>query len=156
MAAGDRDVHFLLVGDGPERPRYEATVRKMGLSGRVHFTGLIEDPVGEGLFAAADIVCQASVWNEAFGLVIAEGMASSRPVVATRVGGIPELVVDGETGYLVDRDDADALADRISQLVDDTQLRESLGRAGRQVCEELFDQRQHASRLIEQYQLLSL
>ena len=92
------------------------------------FSGQVQDPLGEGLYGASDIVCQVSRWEEAFGLTIAEAMASARPVIATRVGGIPELVAHGEYGYLVERGDYADLADKIVLLAEDHQFANRWGR----------------------------
>ena len=93
--------HFLLAGEGKHRNEYMAMARDLGMEEHFTWTGLVHNPVAEGLYAAADVVCQVSRWEEAFGWVIAEAMAAGRPLVATRVGGIPELVTDGENGFLV-------------------------------------------------------
>ena len=98
------NVHFVLAGDGSSRDQYVQLVERLGLADHVTFTGLVQDPMGDGLFDAADIVCQVSRWQEAFGLTIAEAMSAAKPVIGTRVGGIPELICDGQTGYLVDRE----------------------------------------------------
>jgi glycosyltransferase involved in cell wall biosynthesis len=107
--------------------------------------------LAEGVYAAADVVCQASDWEEIFGWVIAEAMASKRPVVATRVGGIPELVQDGETGFLVTRRDASQLAKRILVLLKDNALRERMGLAGRRVVEAKFNLRENVTQLVRLY-----
>jgi len=143
--------HFLIVGDGPCRGDYERIAEELGIAKNVSFLGVVNDPLGEGLYAACDIVCQVSRWEEAFGLTIAEAMASERPVIATRVGGIPELVQDGETGYLVERGDCDALAERILRLAQDANLRESLGQTGRKVCRSEFDLTRNVATLIRHY-----
>ncbi|HXU39900.1 MAG TPA: glycosyltransferase family 4 protein [Blastocatellia bacterium] len=132
-------IHFALVGDGAYRGRYQRQAREMGIGDHVTFTGQVEDPMSEGVYAAADVVCQVSRWEEVFGYVIAEAMSSSRPMVATRVGGIPELVEDGKTGFLVERGDAQAIANRVLKLIDDSELRKRMGRAGREVAVERFD-----------------
>jgi glycosyltransferase involved in cell wall biosynthesis len=75
----------------------------MGLAAHITWTGLVQDPFAEGVYDVADIVCQLSEWEELFGWMIAEAMAYKKPIVATRVGGIPELVEDGVTGFLVER-----------------------------------------------------
>ena len=134
----DPDIHFLLAGDGSELVRYREMARQAGIAHRVTFTGLIDDPVGEGLFAAADVVCQASNWNEAFGLTIAEAMASARPVVGTRVGGIPELVEDGVTGLLVTPRDAPGLAGALAELRQAPERRIAMGQAGLARCAKRF------------------
>jgi glycosyltransferase involved in cell wall biosynthesis len=123
----------------------------MGLANNVTFTGQVEDPMGSGVYAAADIVCQVSRWEEVFGYVIAEAMSCGKPMVATRVGGIPELVEDEKTGFVVERGNAAAIADRILRLVTDPALRGRMGAAGRQAARTKFDLEQNAERVVELY-----
>ncbi len=137
--ASDSRLHLLLAGDGPKRGEYEQLAITSGLSGAVTWTGLVEDPFGEGLFDASDVATQLSRWEEAFGYVIAEAMARGRPVIGTRVGAIPELVVDGTTGFLIDRGDSAAAARAILKLAGDPALAASMGVAARGRAEELFD-----------------
>lgn len=141
-------LHLVLAGDGPQRAEYERLVASNGLSEHVTWTGLVEDPFGEGLFDAADIVTQMSRWEEAFGYVIAEAMATERPVIGTRVGAIPELVVNEETGFVVDRGDSAAAARAIVRLAGDAGLRERMGRAGRARAQELFDLRKNVKQAV--------
>src|SRR5438034_8379072 len=108
----------------------------MGLGEHITWTGLIEDPFVESVYDAADIVCQLSVWEELFGWMIAEAMAFGKPIVATKVGGIPELVDDGITGFLVERGDPVMAAEQLDRLAVDLELRRKLGEAGRKVVSE--------------------
>jgi glycosyltransferase involved in cell wall biosynthesis len=147
----NRNVQFVLVGDGVNRGHYARDAAAMGLSEHITWTGMIDDPFGEGVFLAADVVCQFSRWEEVFGWMIAEGMAHGKPVVATRVGGIPELITDDVNGYLVGRGDAQAMSDRILKLLADSALRERLGAAGREVVARKFDLRQNVGQLITSY-----
>lgn len=124
---------------------------ELGLGERVTWTGLVEDPFRAGVYDAAEVVCQVSRWEEVFGWVIAEAMAYQKPVIATRVGGIPELVKDEETGFLVERGNVQGLAMRISALLDDPERRESMGRAGRTRVDAKFDLRKNVARLLEVY-----
>jgi glycosyltransferase involved in cell wall biosynthesis len=101
----DSNVHFVLVGEGEYRQRFMQHAEELGLRDNITWTGLVEDPFGEGVYDAADVVCQLSAWEELFGWMIAEAMAFGKPIVATRVGGIPELVNDGVSGFLVNRGD---------------------------------------------------
>jgi L-malate glycosyltransferase len=144
-------VHFAFVGDGAHRERYTKQAGEMGIGDHVTFTGQVEDPMSEGVYAAADVVCQVSRWEEVFGYVIAEAMSSGKPMVATRVGGIPELVEDGKTGFVVDRGDAQAIADRILKLIGDPELRDRMGRAGRQAAEAKFDLKRNVERVVRSY-----
>src|SRR5262249_12702678 len=80
-----------------------------------------------------------AVWHEAFGLTIAEAMAAGCPMIGSRVGAIPELVADGETGFLVAPGDSQAIATALERLADDTQLRQRLGAEARARAEREFD-----------------
>jgi glycosyltransferase involved in cell wall biosynthesis len=146
-----RGLHFVLAGDGRCRAAYEAQAHRLGISEHVSFLGLVDDPLAEGLYDAADIVCQVSRWEEVFGWVIAEAMLAGRPVIGTRVGGIPELVVDGTTGFLVARRQPAEIADRILRLANDGGLRAWMGREGAVRCRTLFDLQQNVARLVELY-----
>ncbi len=145
------ETHFVIAGEGAHRDDYIRRAGGMGLGGHITWTGLVRNPFAEGLFAAADVVCQPSRWEEVFGWVITEAMAAGKPVVATRVGGIPEIVGDGETGFLVPRGDSEALAGRILTLLDDPALRMRMGEAGRLKVEEKFDLRKNVAELVGWY-----
>jgi glycosyltransferase involved in cell wall biosynthesis len=149
------DVQFVWVGDGANREQYVNDVAAMGLADRVTFTGMIDDPLGEGVFQAFDVVCQFSRWEEVFGWMIAEAMAHRKPVVATRVGGIPELITDGESGYLVDRGETKSMSGRVMELLDSSELRARMGRAAREKVETKFDLKTKVSQLIDAYCLKS-
>ncbi len=139
VIAANPKVHFVMVGEGVDRLRYTQLATEMGLAGYFTWTGLVDDPFGEGVYDAADIVCQASRWQEAFGQVIAEAMASGKPVIGTRVGGIPEVVEDGVSGFLINKNSPAELADKILVLANDRELQLSMGHAGREICREKFE-----------------
>lgn len=147
----NRNVQFVLVGDGAYREQYMKDAAAMGIEDRVTWTGMVEDPFGEGVFAAADVVCQFSRWEEVFGWMIAEAMAHGKPVVATRVGGIPELITDGESGFLVERGDTAAMSERIVTLLADRKFRARMGQAGRETVTAKFDLRKNVAQLISAY-----
>jgi len=86
-------------------------------------------------------------------MVINEAMVYAKPVVATRVGGIPELVRDGETGFLVARRDTAGIASRILELSADAEMRRRMGCAGRRLAEERFDVRKTSAQLLDVYGL---
>jgi len=122
-----------------------------GLTSRLTLTGQIDDPLSEGLFAASDVVCQLSRWEEAFGYVNVEAMASGKPVVGTRVGGIPEIIRDGVTGFLAERGDVPTIAKRVIQLLREPALRLRMGQAGRDVCRENFNLKTNVAKLVQMY-----
>jgi L-malate glycosyltransferase len=141
----------VIAGDGPFRSEYEQKAHRLGIARNVSFIGLIQDPLGEGLYESCDIACQVSRWEEAFGLTIAEAMACGRPVVGTRVGGIPEIIADGVSGYLVDRGDVAAIAENIICLAKDPMRRASFGQAGRDICIMNFDLMKNVASLVRFY-----
>jgi glycosyltransferase involved in cell wall biosynthesis len=143
--------HFLMAGDGASRTRLMEETIKLGLQDHVTWTGIVAKPIETGLYAAADVVCQVSRWEEAFGYVIAEALASGRPVIGTRVGGIPELVRHGQTGFLVERRNPAEIAARILDLLGDSDLRRRMGEAGRRLALEEFDQQANVTRLMDLY-----
>ncbi|HLA11544.1 MAG TPA: glycosyltransferase family 4 protein [Pyrinomonadaceae bacterium] len=151
VTAKRTNVQFVIVGDGPFRGQYRKQANDMGLGDVVTWTGLMKDPFHEGVYEAADIVCQLSRWEEVFGWMISEAMAFGKPVVATRVGGIPELVAEGETGFLVNRADVNAAAERVLSLLDDAELRKTLGRTGRQKTERKFNLQTNITELLHVY-----
>ena len=149
----NRNVQFVMVGEGNYRQEYMRRAVEMGIEDRVTWTGNVEDAFGEGVFEAADVVCQFSRWEEVFGWTIAEAMAHGKPVVATRVGGIPELVQDHESGYLIARGDTETMANRVLTLLNDALLREQMGRKGKNIVRQKFDLRNNVAKLIAAYGL---
>jgi len=125
---GDSPIRGLCVGGGSQFSATRDLARRLGLEDRVIFTGSRSD-VPE-LMAATDVVVSSSRW-EGMPNVIMEAMAAEKPVVATAVGGTPELVVDGKTGFLVEPGDADSMAGRIAELLADPELAARMGRAGK-------------------------
>jgi glycosyltransferase involved in cell wall biosynthesis len=127
---------LVLVGDGPLRAELEELAGSLGLGGAVLFTGYQPNP--ERFLAAMDVFVLPSR-AEAMPLVIPEAWAASRPVIASRVGGIPELIEDGKTGLLVDPGDVDGLAARLRQVLADPPAARELARAGRELAGARYD-----------------
>ena len=144
-------VHFLVAGEGPQQQELPRLSEQLGISAQVTFTGRVRDPLGSGLWAACDIACQVSLWQEAFGLTIAEAMAAGKPVIGTRIGAIPELIEDGRSGFLVEPGDTADLAEKISLLARDPRQREDLGRTGKRICQEKFSLEKNVASLIGWY-----
>jgi glycosyltransferase involved in cell wall biosynthesis len=149
----NRNVQFVIVGDGNYREEYTRRAVEMGIEDRVTWTGMVEDAFGEGVFEAADVFCQFSRWEEVFGWTIAEAMAHGKPVVSTRVGGIPELVQDQESGYVIDRGDTKTMSNRILTLLNDASLREHMGSKGKNIARQKFNLRKNVAQLIASYNL---
>jgi glycosyltransferase involved in cell wall biosynthesis len=148
-----RDAVVVLAGDdledgGAFRRRLEREAEELGVGERVRFLGYRAD-VPE-LIAAADVIVLPS-WIEGLPLVALEAMAQARPVVATAVGGTPELVADGETGVLVPPRDVDALVRALDELLADPERGRRLGNAGRQRVTAEFDADAAAERVLGLY-----
>jgi glycosyltransferase involved in cell wall biosynthesis len=136
------EVTALFAGDGPLRGELELRARQLGVADRTVFLGNVQDV--PGLLARADLFVLTSV-NEGLPLSILEAMAAGLAVVATRVGGTPEVVVDEGTGLLVAPGDPGSTAAAIRRLMKDDGLRDRLGRNGQLVVRERF----RAERMVE-------
>jgi glycosyltransferase involved in cell wall biosynthesis len=132
----DRSFSAVIVGDGPDRSGMETEIRELGLESTVELCGARRD-VPE-LLARSDVFALASR-SEGGPISILEAMAAGLPVVASDVGGVRELVVEGATGMLVPAGDPDALAAALERLLGDPELRRRLGAAGRERARERFD-----------------
>ena len=142
------DARFWIVGDGELRADLEAAASSLGLRDAVEFLGYRND--ADALMAASDVVVSCSSY-EAFARCVTEALALARPVVATAVGGIPEIIRDGETGILVPPGDPQAMATAILRLLDDPGLAARLGSAGRAFVAEHLTIEAQASALASLY-----
>jgi glycosyltransferase involved in cell wall biosynthesis len=140
------EAHLTLIGDGPERGFLEDRVRRLGLSDAVTFAGYrSQDEVAEALDRAAIFALPS--FAEGVPVVLMEAMAARRPVVATRITGIPELVEDGVSGRLVVPGDVTSLASAISDILADPAAAARMGENGRAKVEAEFDIRREATKL---------
>lgn len=136
------DVRFLIAGECRAPNKYPGSYSEADLAAmiggdtRIGYVGYVKEV--ESVYHAADIVVVPSRWQEPLGLISLEANACGKPVVATRVGGIPEVITEGENGYLVEPGDIDALADRVGRLIADPALRTRMGATGRKRVEQEF------------------
>jgi glycosyltransferase involved in cell wall biosynthesis len=147
------DAEFLIVGEAaPEDESYlnhlRETADRLRVADHLRFTGYVENL--PALLAAFDVIAAPSD-NEAFSLALVEAMASGCAVVATRVGGMAEIVQDGVTGLLVERDNAYSLTVALSRLLADKRLREKIGGVARASVIERFDRRNAIDRIERLY-----
>ncbi len=142
--ASEIPARLLMIGDGPERPKAMELAQTRGVIGRTHFLGSFPDV--ETVLGISDLFVLPSQ-QESFGLAALEAMSCEVPVVASRAGGIPEVVQDGVNGFLADVGDVDTMADRALQILRNRDLYLSLGQAGRRAAAEQF----HPSVIVPQY-----
>ncbi len=130
-------IQLLLAGDGPRYPFLEDVVRRLGLLNSVRFVGETADirvPL-----ALMDLFVFSSRWPEAFGLTLVEAMASGKPIVATRVGAVPEIIQHGINGWTIPSDDPLAMAEGIARLLNDRALASQYGRQAQIRAREAFN-----------------
>lgn len=138
------DAHLLILGDGPERSKLQEQARELGISARVVFAGTRPDVAR--IVSASTLLLLPSE-HEALPTTLIEAAACATPAIACDVDGVPEVVIDGQTGLLVPVHDPPALAEATLRLLGDEALRRSLGARARQLAEERFDARLWAERL---------
>ncbi len=154
-AAGeDIELTLTIVGDGPLREAVIRRAAELGVSGRVELKGALPRVEGLRLMARSDIHVQHSVTDldgdqEGQPVSLVEAAATGLPIVSTRHSGIPEVVSDGRTGFLVDEHDVGSMGERIARLARDPALRFEMGAAGRQHIERVFSLERETTRLIE-------
>jgi glycosyltransferase involved in cell wall biosynthesis len=146
------DAHLAVVGDGPDRPLLEALIERKRLRGRVHLLGHRSD--APALLPGADLVVVPSLDNESSPNVVLEAWAARRPVLASRIAGLPELLRDDEHGLLVPPGDAEALAAAARALLDDPVRRRALGACGRRAVEERYSADVMAAATVALYERL--
>ena len=144
------DAALLVCGTGKYRPELEQKVRALGLDKHVKMLGFVPQGELRRCYAASD-VCVVPSTFESMSIVTLEAMSMRKPVVATRVGGIPELVRDGENGLVVPSADSRALAEAIRKLHSDRNLASRLAQAGRLKVEENFTWGRVAGKVLEVY-----
>jgi glycosyltransferase involved in cell wall biosynthesis len=148
-----KDVCFIIGGDGSLRKSFETLVDELGLTETLIFTGKISQQEAPYYYAMSDIVVVPSL-QEAFGLVVSEAMASGKPVIGTDVGGIPDQIIDGYTGFLVKPKDPEAIANKILALVRNKKEALRMGENGRKIAEAKFSLSEKAIKIERLYREL--
>ena len=133
----DLNVKFVIGGEGPESEKLENLAKELNID-NIIFTGFISDKELPKFYSTCDIFVLHSTY-EAFGIVLVEAGAMGKPIVATTVGAVPEVVEDGKTGLLVPPMDSEALADAILKLAENKKLREEMGKKGREKAIKKYD-----------------
>jgi glycosyltransferase involved in cell wall biosynthesis len=140
---------LIIVGDGPEKNRLEELAAELRLGERVRFLGLRSDV--QLFMQICDVLVVPSVWQEPAGLVVLEAMACGKPVVVTRVGGMPEPVLNGSTGMIVPPNSGVDLAEAISSILGDHQRALNMGAAARQHAETEYSMDRWVALTLREY-----
>jgi glycogen(starch) synthase len=145
---------LVVAGDGPEREALSQRAVRLGLQDAVEFAGWVAPEQVCALMNRATVVVVPSRWREAFGLVALEAALMGRPVVATRVGGLPEVVLDGETGLLVASEQPQEIASAICSLLANPEYAHELGKRGRGRALDCFSLEGYVNAHLELYERL--
>ena len=141
-----------VVGDGPERERLEEKAGGILPKEKVIFHGRIERDRLQEYYSKANVIVFPSIWIEQFGIVGIEAMASARPAVGSNIGGIPEWLFDGETGFLAKPRDSHDLSEKINRIIGNKKLAVEMGGKGRKICGEKFSADVIYPKLLEVYE----
>jgi glycosyltransferase involved in cell wall biosynthesis len=149
----NRALQLLILGDGPQRPELESLARALGIAERTRFVGRVPNDQVVRYLHQMDIFVIPSL-QESFGVAAVEASAVGLPVVASNVGGLPEVVLEGETGFLVPPADVQGLSERLAWLIADPQLRRRMGSAGRAFVTAHYDWQTNAAQMEHLYRSL--
>jgi glycosyltransferase involved in cell wall biosynthesis len=146
-------VKLVVAGTGPEEGNLKELARRLNLDGRVKLVGQVARNDLPSLLSLSDIFVQPSIGEEAFGISVVEAMACSLPVLASNNGGLPEIVVDGETGFLIEPGHVERWRSALARYVDNPGMRRDHGAAGRLRAEKFFsweaNARRHETLIVE-------
>jgi glycosyltransferase involved in cell wall biosynthesis len=131
------DLHLILVGEGPDEQMLKNKVREMGLDNHVTFFPFTREPMY--IFERIDILVLSSLYKEGLPNVLLEAMSMNVPVISSKMAGVPEIIEDGETGYMVEPGNSGQLAEAISRLWSDRTVYNKISVNGRKLMEEKFD-----------------
>jgi glycosyltransferase involved in cell wall biosynthesis len=148
----DPKLNLLIVGEGSLETRLKALCRELNMADRVEFTGFVEHEKVPEYLSRMDIFVVPSVLSsETFGVAAVEAAACQLPVIASNIGGLPEVVAEGETGFLVPARDPGAIAKKLELLIADESLRRSMGQKGREFVKKYYVWQTNAARMEELY-----
>lgn len=147
------NVHYLIIGKGNEQyeKSLKSRVNELGLGNQIHFTGF--QSMVYSYLACLDVYVHPALM-EGFGISVLESMAMEKPVIATKTGGLPEIVEDGRTGILVPPGNSTALARAIVDLLQDSKQRAEMGRLGKKRVTECFTVESMMGKMVQEYNLL--
>jgi glycosyltransferase involved in cell wall biosynthesis len=144
---------FVIGSDGPLMGYHESLAENLGIDDHIMFAGRIPRKDLPSYYAASDLFVIPSV-VEAFGLVTVEAMACGKPVIGANVGGIPEIIVDGVNGFLIEPKNPEKIAEKVVVLLENPKLRRKMGQNGRKLAEEKFDIQKRVRKIVSVYERL--
>ncbi|MEA3501171.1 MAG: glycosyltransferase, partial [Actinomycetota bacterium] len=147
------NVHLILVGDGPDEELLKSKVAELDLEESVTFFPFTTEPAH--VFEVIDILVLSSLYKEGLPNVILEAMSMGLPVVASRMAGVPEVVIDGRTGWMTEPGDVRGLADAVERLWVDPSACREMGTEGRKLMEEKFDKVHQFDAFLDHFEMIT-
>jgi glycosyltransferase involved in cell wall biosynthesis len=148
------EARLILVGEGKQESYLRKLIADLGIGSNVTMTGYLRRPALERLFDSAWVQIVPSIWVEAQGSVATEAMIRGTAIVASRIGGLAEIVQHGRTGLLVPPGDVDALAEALKQILQNRELAEQMGQAGREYALAHFNRERYIDKILQIYELM--
>jgi len=148
------DTFLTIVGDGPERKKLEYLANSLKIDRNVYFAGMVDNEKLPGYYAKATICILPSLWMENCPVAGLEALAFGKPLVGSNVGGIPEIIQEGKTGFLFRKDDHKDLAEKINLLMKDEELVDNLSKNSFSFFEQNFTEEKHFERIFSVYRTL--
>lgn len=145
------EAKLIIVGEGYMKPLLQIQVKKLRLNGKVKLLGKVADSELPKIYQEATLVVIPSLYRESFGMVALEAMASGKPVIATKVGGLPEIIRDGRNGFLIPPGDHKELAEKIILLLSNKEMSLKMGITGRKIAVEKYSWNKITSKIINVY-----
>lgn len=146
----EKKIHLEIYGEGPQKEELIQLARSLGIIDKVQFKGFIQNEKLPEIYNSVSVSVSVSN-SESFGVVAVEAMACECPVITSDADGFTEVVKDGETGFIVPKSDVEATANAIQQFIDRPELREQMGKKGRERVLELYDWEKNVNIMVEIY-----
>lgn len=140
-----------VAGDGPDKEKFLKMSKELNIENNVKFYGKVNWKKLKSLYQKATVIVVPSIWFEAFGLVVLESMAFGKPVIASKIGGLPELILNGKTGFLVKPNDSVEIKDKIFKILSNKKLALNMGKNAKKICFKKYGPKIHYKKLMEIY-----
>lgn len=146
----DENIHFVICGDGNQGEKLRQMIKSKGLDSKITVTGFVPISVISAVLQRSEMLVLPSI-HEEFGSILLEAMATGTPIIATKVGGIPSILTDGETGLLIQPKSVDDLVDKIKKLSKDVKLAKKLAKNSLKLVKNKYDQEKNIKKTEEVY-----
>jgi glycosyltransferase involved in cell wall biosynthesis len=149
-----KDIELLLVGSGQHENEFKKLAKSLNVHNLCHFTGNVPNTEVPIWLNRMDVFCAPSICNESFGVAVVEASACGIPVIVSDAGGLPEVVINNVTGFIIPKKDHEAIAEAIIKLIENRELTEKFGKGGRNFVLQNYEWNENASRMEQLYEMV--